>query len=67
MSEHTSEVSYTNSDDGIWITCTTCKATNPTTDEELVPGRPWNVSALMYWPSVEEITAMWERHLKGEW
>lgn len=67
MSQHQSEVSYTNSDDGLWITCKTCRKTSPSQSETFSTGYVLTGSALGYSPSVEALQEMWAKHLAGEW
>lgn len=53
MSEHRSALSYTNGDDGIWLTCLTCNKTNPPEDREEQPNP-------LYDPNAPEGSPSWK-------
>lgn len=48
--EHVSELTYTNNDDGVWITCKPCR---------------WRHN-LGYFSTVEQAYAVWQKHISGE-
>jgi hypothetical protein len=50
MTTHVSELSYTNSDDGVWLRCKPCK---------------WRHN-LGYFATVEHAQAVWQKHTAEE-
>lgn len=48
--EHVSELTYTNSDDGVWIKCKPCR---------------WRHN-LGYFSTVDSAYAAWQKHISGE-
>lgn len=53
---HRSELGYTNSDDGVWLYCTSCRS-----GEYRLP---WQIN-LGFFPTVDDVVAAWRAHVDG--